>query len=232
MEMPSAQGCHATYTRGVECLNLGRYEAAIQFFSVDIIMGCRSVGTYCNLGLARFKLAQQRPMQKLDDASQTIDPRGREFPVALYLWDTDIDQALEYLNDFLRLHPVDAEAYAFRGNIFDCIDQPDKAIADYSEAIRLNPDYADAYNKRSQSYSALDDHQRSADDASEAIRLDPLLSLAYFNRADANEALGLDAEAEWDLDQARKLRVASEFIDTLKSERQDWHNPGSLTQFC
>ena len=236
MEMSSAQDCHAAYKRGVECLNLGRYEAAIQFFSIDILMGCRSVGAYCNLGLARFKLAQQRPMQELDEASQTIDPRACYCPAALYLWGVDTDQAVEYLNDFLRLHPGDAEGYAFRGNIFYGMDQPDKAIADYSEAIRLNPDYADAYNKRSQSYSDLREHQLSADDASEAIRLDSHLPLAYINRAAAYAALGQDAESARDLAQARELgadcTMASEFIDELKSERQDWRNGGSFTQFC
>ena len=44
MEMSSEQDCYAAYKRGVECLNLGRYEAAIQFFFIDILMGCRSVG--------------------------------------------------------------------------------------------------------------------------------------------------------------------------------------------
>ena len=165
--------------------------------------GC--VGTYCNLGLARFKLAQQRPVEKFDDAFWAQDPRVWDRPAGLYLWNTDINQAPEYMNDFLGLHSVDAEAYTFRGNIFHSMDQPGRAIVDYSEAIRLNPDYADAYTKRSVAYFYLEEHQRSVDDASEAIRLDPQLSLAYTNRAEAYEALGLDAEAERDLDQARKL---------------------------
>ncbi len=231
-EMSNSQDYHA----GVALLNSGRYEVAIQLFSNDIIMGRRSVWVYCYLGLARFKLAQQRPVQELDEASQTVDPRTCYCPAALYLWDVDTVQALEYLNDFLRLHPGDAEGYAFRGNIFDGMDQPDKAIADYNEAIRLNPDYADAYNKRSQSYSDLQEHQLSADDASEAIRLDSHLPLAYINRAAAYAALGQDAESARDLAQARELgadcTMASEFIDELKSERQDWRKGGSFTQFC
>ncbi len=201
MEMSNAPDYHS----GVALLNSGRYEVAIQLFSNEIIMGRRSVWAYCYLGLARFKLAQQRPMEKYEEAFLTQDPRVWDCPAGLYLWDTGFDQALEFLNDFLRLNPFDAEAYAFRGSIFDGMDQPEKAIADYNEAIRLNPNYADAYNKRSQSYSVLLDHQRAADDASEAIRLDPHLLLAYINRAAAYSELGRDAESARDIAQARIL---------------------------
>ncbi len=201
MEMSNSQ---EKYHAGVALLNSGRYEVAIQLFSNDIIMGRRSVMAYCYLGLARFKLAQQRPVGKVEEAFWAQDPRVWECPAGLYLWATGFDQALEFLNDFLRLHPVDAEAYAFRGNIFDAKGHLDKAIADYNEAIRLNPNYADAYNKRSQSYSVLLDDQRAADDASEAIRLDPHLALAYINRAYAYVALGRDG-VERDIAQARIL---------------------------
>ncbi len=200
MEMSNAPDSYY----GVALLKSGRYEVAIQLFSNDIIMGRRSVWAYCYLGLARFKLAQQRPVGKVEEAFWAQDPRVWDCPAGLYLWDTGFDQPLEFLNDFLRLHPVDAEAYAFRGNIFDSKGHLEKAIADYNEAIRLNPNYADAYSKRSQAYLLLDEHQRAADDASEAIRLDPRLPLAYINRAYAYAALGRDG-VERDIAQARKL---------------------------
>ena len=224
MEMSNTQESHAAYELGVACLNLGLCEAAIQHFDVAILLGDRFVAAYCDRGLAYYKLAQQRPIHELEESHRTNDPRTFYYPATLYLRGVDTEQALEYLNEFLQSHPDDAEGYAFRGNLFDELNQLDRTIADYGDAILLSPNYADAYNKRSQSYSDLKEHQRSADDASEAIRLDSHLPLAYINRAAAYVALGRDVESARDIAQARKLgvdcRMASEFIDTLKSERQ------------
>ena len=207
-EVSNTQESHAAHKNGADYLNQGRYQAAIQYLSLRIIKGDQSVEAYCNLGLAYFKQAQQQPMKQLDEAFQNGDPRAFGYPSCFYLWniqDPGFEQTLKYLKQLLQMHPDDAEAYAFRGNLFHSLEEPDKAIEDYSEAIRLNPTYADAYNKRSQAHFELDEYQEAADDAGEAIRLDSRLPLAYVNRAKASAALGRVADSEADIACATEL---------------------------
>ena len=49
-------------------------------------------------------------------------------------------KALTDANDAVRLDPNDAQAFDYRGNVFNNNDQYDRAIADYNEALRLKPD--------------------------------------------------------------------------------------------
>jgi hypothetical protein len=61
-------------------------------------------------------------------------------------------EAIEYLNEAIRLKPYFAEAYCIRGNAYGDLRQYQQAIKDYDEAIRLKPDDAVFYNNRGNAY--------------------------------------------------------------------------------
>ena len=130
------------------------------------------------------------------------DPRDWFYPAA----DAADERGLNCINVFLRFYPEIAEAYVFRGGLFDELQLLNEAMADFNEAIRLNPGYADAYNKRGQTYSSLGQNELAIKEYSEAIRLDPDLILAYLNRAVAYATVGRDADSDHDIAHAEELR--------------------------
>ena len=92
------------------------------------------------------------------------------------------------------------------GNVYNDMEDYDRAIADYSEAIRVDPQYAVAYSNRGLAYANKKDYDRAIKDLDGAIRMDPDNAPAYDDRgwtfsrkkqydraiADYNEAVRLD----------------------------------------
>jgi tetratricopeptide (TPR) repeat protein len=66
-----------------------------------------------------------------------------------------------------------AEEALSRARTSLCLEDPDRAIAEYNEAIRIDPKNDDAVNGRGDSFFAKKDYDRAIEDYSEAIRLDP-----------------------------------------------------------
>ncbi len=73
-------------------------------------------------------------------------------------------------------------AYNNRGNTYNNLGQPERAIQDFDEAIRLDPKLATAYKIRGDVYRNLGQPERAIQDYDEAIRLAPKLALTYLNR--------------------------------------------------
>jgi len=104
------------YSRGITKLNQGQYQQADLFLSHAIEMGCKTLSAYCERGIATFGLAQTQPV-KVIPVKVNYDPRQLYYPAAHYLDGVDMCQALEYLNAYIELHPEQAAALAFRGNL-------------------------------------------------------------------------------------------------------------------
>ena len=72
-------------------------------------------------------------------------------------------------------------------------------------------------------FKEMEQHQRAIQDLDEAIRLDPQLAVAYTNRAEAYTLLGMDTDAQRDLDRAVELGVErvplERKIEDLKKQR-------------
>ena len=51
-------------------------------------------------------------------------------------------EALPLFDEVLRRRSRDVESRTKRGNIYLCIDQPERALADFNEVIRLTPPMA------------------------------------------------------------------------------------------
>ncbi len=85
------------------------------------------------------------------------------------------DQALKYSSKAISLNPRYSDALITRGNVYDELGEPQKAIADYTNALLINPADSYAYYNRAMTYNKIG----RADDA----------------RADCRKAceLGLDA---------------------------------------
>jgi Tfp pilus assembly protein PilF len=91
-------------------------------------------------------------------------------------------EAIQYLDEAIRLDPRYAVAFSNRGVAYYSLGQYEQAIKDYDEAIRLDPRHVSAYTGRCGSYNSLGQHQQAMQDCNEAIRLDPRNADAHNNR--------------------------------------------------
>jgi len=109
----------------------------------------------------------------------------------------------------IQLNPNLADAYAYRGDIYNQNGRLALAISDYSDAIRLNSQYkTPAYKLRSQLYTEFRDYEKAIEDYTEIISENPdLAPLYYFDRGDAYFELGKNENAY--ADYAEGIRIDS-----------------------
>lgn len=67
----------------------------------------------------------------------------------------NLEQAMETLNEALRINPSNANALAYRGNVYLLRHQPELALADYEAALRLQPGDPAAMKGRESALRAL-----------------------------------------------------------------------------
>ena len=121
----------------------------------------------------------------------------------------DLDDAIDYYTEVIRLDPADidivARVYNNRGNVYGAKGDNDSAIEDYTKAIELNPNFADAYNNRGIAYKNKGDNDLAIEDYTQAIQLNPNDVVAYNNRGIAYGAKGDNDLAIEDYTQAIQL---------------------------
>jgi tetratricopeptide (TPR) repeat protein len=81
--------------------------------------------------------------------------------------------AIEALEESIRLNPKIADAYLYRGNAYFAEDDFGQAITDYGQAIMIDPNLALAYHMRGLAYWERNDVSRSTADQQRANQLDP-----------------------------------------------------------
>ena len=97
----------------------------------------------------------------------------------------DLDDAIEYYTEVIRLNPADTDlgtTYTYRGSAYAEKKKYDKAIEDYNKAIELNPNNAMIYFNRGTVYSDKGEYNKALEDYNKAIELNPNLDEVYNNR--------------------------------------------------
>jgi tetratricopeptide (TPR) repeat protein len=95
----------------------------------------------------------------------------------------DVEQAIHYYNEAIRLKPKYADPYNNRGSIYGSQGQYQMAIDNFNKAIALKPDFAKAYYNRGTAYAYMGQSQVAMENFNEAIRLKSDYADAYVNRA-------------------------------------------------
>lgn len=106
------------------------------------------------------------------------------------LFDEDrYDEAINELNEIIKLNSNSAEAYAFRAGCYIAKEDYNKAMSDANKAIKFDRMFAKGYYQRGRVYffrhsrNKEKDYDRAIADFSEAIKLDPNYANAYYTRA-------------------------------------------------
>jgi tetratricopeptide (TPR) repeat protein len=79
--------------------------------------------------------------------------------------------AIEQFTKAISLNPKHAQAYKYRGIVYDELGEHERAIPAYDEAIRLDPEYPWAYYHRGRAYQALGMRDEAARDSAKASEL-------------------------------------------------------------
>ncbi len=100
-----------------------------------------------------------------------------------FLLKGELDQAIVFYDEAIRLAPKVASAYSLRGLAYERKGRGVDALADYNEAIRLDPKRASSYMGRSRIYTDRGDIAEAISNLDRAIQLDPNVSVNYWSRA-------------------------------------------------
>ncbi len=110
-----------------------------------------------------------------------------------------------------------------RGRTHIKLNQAESARQDFYQSLKLDPQNADAYQLRGTARLSVGQKEKSIKDLDIAILRDLADSYKYGARVQANVLLGLDLEAQQDVDRAVELGLdrdsLQKIIDELKVER-------------
>ncbi|MUG94502.1 tetratricopeptide repeat protein [Scytonema sp. UIC 10036] len=202
---------------GVEKMQHGNYQAAVEDFTQAIGQKKDFVAAYSNRCLANIQIF---------DYHNAIADCDRAIKNAPHLAEAYVNQGLAHyrLGDYpsaiadnntaLTLKPYDFRAYYNRGVANAVLGNHVQAIADYNLALSQIPPYpsaplADIYNDRGIAHLELQDLLAAKRDFSVAIRLNPKDYRVYFNRGCVYGRSGDNLSAIRDFTESLKLHPAN-----------------------
>jgi tetratricopeptide (TPR) repeat protein len=173
------------FQRGVDHLNNGEYDLAIQDFTEAIRRNQNNAAAYGNRGLAyRMKGEYDLAIRDYTEVIR-LDPKNAKAygdRGLAYLKKGKYDLAIRDYTKVIRLDPKNAKAYGNRGLAYLKKGKYDLAIRDLTKAIRLDPKDVDSYGNRGLAYDDKGEYDLAIRDYTEVIRLDPDHAAAYGDR--------------------------------------------------
>jgi tetratricopeptide (TPR) repeat protein len=119
---------------------------------------------------------------------------------------SNVDGAIWYASEAIRIDPAFARAYGIRSIAFQAKGQYGRAIDDATKAIIFDPNDAVAFNNRGAAYAASGQHANAIADYNKAIALRPDLAEAYMGRGVELGRIGSFDNSVADLEKAVALR--------------------------
>ncbi len=210
---------NAYFQSGVDYLNKGEYDQAIEEFNKVLKINPRNAEAYYYRGNARLFSAQEEedifgPFedlfilfglpslydQAIEDYTKSLEINPKNADAFLnrgnaYYDKGKYDQAMADYNKVLEVNPRNADALVGRGNIYYSKIQYDQAISDYTKAIEIYPKYTEASYNRGLAYHAKGQYDQAISDYAKALEVDPGYADAYLSRGDAYKIKGMYDEA-------------------------------------
>jgi tetratricopeptide (TPR) repeat protein len=121
-----------------------------------------------NKAIERFRKASE--LDRKFTQNLAIAYQQRAFS---YAGDQRFQDALNDLNESIKINPRDARAYEQRAAIEMKINDYDKALADYGEAIKTNPGEIKYHLYRGYIYELRGDLQNAMTDTDAALKINP-----------------------------------------------------------
>jgi len=173
-------------------LHEDEYEKAISDFSKSIELNPNEASVYIRRGVAYQAKGEYGQAIAHFTKAIEIDPDNdlayRNRAVA-YLDMRENEKAIFDLNKAIDLKDDYQNTYE-RGWLFACMNEHDKALADFTELIKMNPNKFDSYYSRGWAYAEKGDYARAIADFTELIKMNNDSSEAYYSRGKAYLSAG------------------------------------------
>lgn len=179
------QNANVWFGKGMAEFLAGQYTQAINDLSTAIRRNP-------NFSAAHILRADCFLSQKLNDralvdihASIRVDPKSITSYDALLNFYFQIgkqEAALAELNRYAKSYPPPVVIFA-RGNLYNKIDNLDKALADYSSVIQSDPKFSEALFARAGVYNSLGQTDKALNDLTVALKLEPTCGKFFQERA-------------------------------------------------
>lgn len=209
------------YHRGSQYASLGNYQKCIDDSTrcLEIGMGPKvdtrgqRAGAYQALHQDAKAIADYTIL--IQDSLKSKDKGGIKYLMhraRAYEGVGKFDKAIEDYTMSLKYQPNDEHCLTKRAECFSRSKKNLQAINDYTEVAKLDPDGWRTYLARGKEYSTIKDFKKAIEDFGRALKLDPPdPATIYEARSKAFEALGDNARASADLEQARKPKPNANF---------------------
>ena len=163
------------YGKGKEHYKAGKYQAAVDQFSILIGIDPSRAIAFMDRGRAYVKLGEYD--DAIADFSQAIlldasYDYGYHLRGEAYYRLKKYQRAIEDFDQAIRLDPTQASNYSWRAVTYYWLEKYQRAIEDYDQAIRLAPNNALAYNNRGVAYRSLGKYAEADADKAKACSLD------------------------------------------------------------
>lgn len=175
-ELAASTDPESLFTHGVDCMNQGRYQMAVQAFSRAIELDPSDGEAYQQRALARSRLGEYAAALK--DAQEALRLGADHAPTylargAARLGLRQYDEARADLDRVLKDNRDSAEAYFLRGLAWAALGKLRRAMWDFSFSIAIAPYSAEAHYHRAHVYRQLGDSAKADADLEIALQLDP-----------------------------------------------------------
>lgn len=170
------------------------YEKAIKDYTESLQLDPKNISVYYSHGDTYYKMGNYE--KAIADYLIALRKKPDTWLQCLH---QDLSNVV-CLSVAIQLNPNLADAYAYRGDVYNQNGKLELAIADYSDAIRLNSQFKmHAHFARSQIYEEFGEYDKAIEDYTEIIKNDPDLALLYyFIRGDTYYKLGKKEQANAD----------------------------------
>jgi len=109
----------------------------------------------------------------------------------LFAFKKDYEEALQALDDSIKLEPHNWLSHSNRGNVLKELARFEDALKSYERAIDLQPNYAEAHNNKGNLLQELNQLNAALESYDQAVKLQPYYADAYSNAGNALKKLNL-----------------------------------------
>ena len=162
------------YSQGVQKLNQGNFNGAIEDFNSVVQLNPRYYEGYCLRGLAEFHLGNLKAALSDFNSTLQLNPnhadayRGRG---TAYAQLGDFQKAIADFNQTIKIEPTSPDGYYNLGLANYKQGNHKQAVVNFNSALNRNPNLADAYGNRGLAQYALGDNKSAVADLNQAASL-------------------------------------------------------------
>lgn len=173
------------FYKGFNADENGKFEEAIQYYSLYLEIFPDDYEVYCNRGLAFSRI------RDYNNALSDFDKAIQISPTYINAWNNrgvvnmrlrKFDKAIIDFNSVLEIDLLNELAYHNRGIAYMNLNEYETALTNFFKAIEINPKYSDVYNDIGEIYTIRKNYKEAISNFNRAIEINPNKAVPFCNR--------------------------------------------------